>query len=52
MSQIQSGCEALADTFQCECGYNGPVSNFCPHCGKPYSVPATSAVHSAVPETC
>ena len=23
------------ETFQCECGYNGPLGNFCPLCGKP-----------------
>ena len=23
------------ESFQCECGYNGPLANFCPLCGKP-----------------
>ena len=26
-----------SSTYTCECGYTGPISNFCPECGKPVS---------------
>ena len=40
------------ESFQCECGYNGPLANFCPLCGKPVNKANNAgAEEKAAPET-
>lgn len=46
--KVRHGClcgglnMAQMNSIQCECGYNGPKSNFCPNCGKPFCAPAVN----------